>query len=353
MKIIWILLLILGGPVLAEVSVERPKHHTEDGFQNYPLTPEAPSFSIGFYLHRVWQSFFLPDVPEEHSLSEEQALNQFESLKGKDTLTWIGQSTFLIRIDGRIILTDPFFSEYAGPYSMGPRRFVKPGISIENLPLIDVMVISHNHYDHLDDAFIEALPNKEGIHVFVPLGLKAFFSERGYSRIHELDWYENARVNDLQITALPAVHYSGRGLADKNKSLWCSWSIDSPSGRYYFLGDSAYSPELFGQIGAYFNSFNLAMLPIGTYGNRKYGVNNHTTPEEAVSIGMEINAKVLVGIHWGTIEMSDESPWEPPERFKAATKKTGVSAERAWVMKIGETRTLPAVGISEFTSETN
>lgn len=341
MKFIWALLLVFSLPVLAEASGDRLKHHTDEGFQNYPITPAAPSLGIGFYLRRAWSSFFLPDVPNDHSLTEAQAIKEFEALQGQNTLTWIGQSTFLIKLEGKIILTDPFFSEYAGPYSVGPRRFIEPGISAENLPLIDIIVISHNHYDHLDEAFIEALPNKNDIHVFVPLGLKGFFTERGYSQVHELDWYENASVNTLKITALPSVHYSGRGASDKNKTLWCSWSIDTPSGSYYFLGDSAYSPTLFKEIGEGFNSFDLAMLPIGTYGNRKYGVNNHTTPEEAVSIGIDLNANRVLGIHWGTIDMSDEPPWEPPKRFKAATQKAGISLERTWLMKIGETRILP------------
>ena len=348
MKTVRVLLLILGLLILTGASANRPMHHTDEGFQNYPLTPPAPSLGIGFYLRRAWSSFFLPDVPTDHYLAEAQAIKQLEALKGNDTLTWIGQSTFLIRVEGKAILTDPFFSEYAGPYSMGPKRFIEPGMSAENLPLIDIIVISHNHYDHLDEAFIEVLPNKNDIHVFAPLGLKGFFTERGYSQVHELDWYENASVNTLKITALPSVHYSGRGGSDKNKTLWCSWSIDTPSGSYYFLGDSAYSPTLFKEIGEGFNSFDLAMLPIGTYGNRKYGVDNHTTPEEAASIGVDVNANIVLGIHWGTIEMSDESPWEPPKRFKAATQKAGIPLERTWLMKIGETRILPNTSSNTF-----
>ena len=348
MKTIWALLLVLGLPILTEASADRPKHHADEGFQNYPITPPAPSLGIGFYLRRAWSSFFLPDTPKDHYLTEEQAIKQLEALKGNNTLTWIGQSTFLIRLEGEMILTDPFFSEYAGPYSMGPRRFIKPGISAENLPLIDIIVISHNHYDHLDETLIKALPNKRDIHVFAPLGLKSFFTERGYSQIHELDWYENASVNTLQITALPSVHYSGRRLSDKNKTLWCSWGINAPSGRYYFLGDSAYSPTLFKEIGKNFNTFDLALLPIGTYGNKKYGVNNHTTPEEAVSVGIDVNANRVLGIHWGTIEMSDEPPWEPPIRFKAAAQKAGISSEHIWIMKIGETRILPSTRNNSF-----
>lgn len=130
-------------------------------------------------------------------------------------------------------------------------------------------------------------------------------------------------------------------MGDKNKSLWCSWAISSSSGQYYFIGDSAYSPTIFKKIGEKFGGFDLAIVTIGAYGNRKYGVNNHTTPEEAVTIGREINAKTLLGIHWGTINLSDEYPWEPPERFEGAAKKSGFSPEDIWVFKIGETRKLP------------
>ncbi len=345
-------LLVMSLIPLTVMSEENPKHHTPDGFQNYPLIPPAPSLGPGFYLNRIWSSFFLPEVPANHNLSREKALNQFRELKDKNTLTWIGQSTFLIKIEGKTILTDPFFSDYAGPYSMGPKRFVKPGISRNNLPPIDVMLISHNHYDHLDEEFIEALPGKDTIHVFVPLGLKSFFTERGYIQVHELDWNESISISDFQITSLPTVHYSGRGLSDRNKTLWCSWALVTPYGKYFFAGDTAYSPTVFKQIGTKFGSFDLAMLTIGTYGNRKYGVNNPTTPEEAIDMGIEMSASTLVGMHWGTIEMSDEPTLEPAERFRQAGEKAGLSVEQVWLMKIGETRLLPvAAGREENFSD--
>ena len=303
--------------------------------------PEPPPLGISFYLRRVKSSFNLPVVPESHYLSEEDAITQLYNFKSKNTITWIGQSTLLIKIDGKFILTDPFFSKYASPFAVGPIRFVNPGISPKAIPKIDIIIISHNHYDHLDEEFIDTLPNKEKIHVFVPLKLKSFFTDRGFNFVHELDWYETYSVYNLQLTALPTVHYSGRGLGDKKKSLWCSWAIASPYGRYYFIGDSAYSPTIFKEIGKKFNSFDLALVTIGTYGNRKYGVNNHTTPEEAVKIGKEINAKALLGINWGTIELSDEGPWEPPLRFKKSAQKEGFSPENTWLMKIGETHRLP------------
>lgn len=318
-----------------------PKHHTTEGFRNYPIVEDTPSLGFNFYMHRVISSLSSPDVPKNHILSEKNAIALYKELNDKNTITWIGQSTLLIKIDGTVIITDPFFSKYASPLPIGPRRYVNPGISPENLPNIDIILVSHNHYDHLDSDFIESLKNKDDVHVFVPLKLKSFFSERGYKNIHERDWYESDSIYNIQFTCLPTVHYSGRKLSDRNKSLWCSWAISSAGGQYYFIGDSGYSLSIFKEIGKRFGSFDLAMVTIGTYGNRKYGVNNHTTPEEAVTIGKEINAKTLLGIHWGTIELSDEDPWEPPERFNEAAKKSGYSPDDIWIFKIGETRILP------------
>jgi len=282
----------------------------------------------------------MPTVPKSHYLSERDAAVLLHSFKNKNSITWIGQSTLLIKIDGTYILTDPFFSQLASPLPVGPGRYAAPGISLKGLPPVDIIIISHNHYDHLDADFIEALPGKEKINVFVPLKLKKFFTDRGYRHVHELDWYETRSIHNIKLTALPIVHYSSRSFNDKNKTLWCSWAIVSPHGKYYFIGDSAYSPTIFKNIGKKFGAFDLAMVTIGTYGNRRYGVNNHTTPEEAVAIGRELRAKALLGIHWGTIELSDENPWEPPERFKKSAEKKGFSSEDVWVMKIGETRIL-------------
>ena len=340
--VIWALVLSMQFSVagLAQ-ETQKPMHYTEEGFRNYPVTEDAPSLGFKFYWNRFTSSFSQPDVPESHVLPEDKAVALYEALRDEDTITWIGQSTLLIKIDGVTILADPFFSKLASPLIVGPSRYVDPGISAENLPPIDIIVVSHNHYDHLDEKFIEAVPNKDDIQVFVPLKLGAFFSERGFSNIHELDWHQSGMFKNIQFTALPMVHFSGRSLGDKNETLWCSWVISGLSGKYLFVGDSAYSPSLFKEIGDKFSSFDLAMVTIGTYGNRKYGVNNHTTPEEAVAIGREVNAKTLLGIHWGTIDLSEEPPWEPPERFRKAANEAGYSSENIWLMKIGETRRLP------------
>lgn len=341
-SLLFILIFIIQACISKlEWKQNMPKHHTTEGFRNYPIVEDAPPLGFSFYLRRIISSFRIPDVPKSHILAEKNAIALYKELSTQNTITWIGQSTLLIKIDGKTILTDPFFSTYASPLPIGPHRYVNPGLSPENLPNIDIILVSHNHYDHLDSDFIESLNNKDDVHVFVPLKLKSFFSERGYKNIHERDWYESDSIYNINFTCLPTVHYSGRGLGDKNKSLWCSWAISSSNGQYYFIGDCAYSPSIFKEIGKKFGSFDLAMVTIGTYGNRKYGVNNHTTPEETVTIGKEINAKTLLGIHWGTIDLSDEDPWEPPERFYKAAKKSGYSPNDIWTFRIGETRILP------------
>lgn len=211
-------------------------HHTATGYRNYPHTEPEPLKGIFFNIRRVSDYFARPPVPGDHSMSEEEAIVGYYRHEDEDTLTWLGHSTFLIKIGGKVILTDPFLSDIASPFFIGPRRFIPPGITHRNLPPIDVIMVSHDHADHLDAKAIEELPRKETIEVIVPLGLKPFFTERGYGRVTELDWNQAASVGDVRFEALPAVHSSGRKAAklDWNKTLWCSWAI-SAGGMRIFL----------------------------------------------------------------------------------------------------------------------
>ncbi len=320
----------------------RPKHHTPNGFRNYPVIPELSPLGAAFYFRRVMDAFNLPDVPRDHYLSENDSIDQFRQVNGQNSITWLGHATFLIRLDGMTILTDPFLTEYASPFwYFGSRRYVPPGIRLENLPPVDMIVVSHNHFDHLDIGTINALKGKEKIQVFVPLGLKPIFEDQGYTNIKELDWNERFLYEGIQLTALPAVHFSGRGLNDKNKTLWCSWSISSPSGKLFFAGDTAYSPTIFKTIGKENGPYDLALVSIGAYKTRKSGPASHLTPEEAVKVALETKSNAAVAMHWGTIRLSDEPIWEPPVRFKKAAKENNLSSDCTWVMKIGETRLIP------------
>lgn len=331
---------LVGCLPLSRAAKGKPGHHMTEGFRNYPPASAPSSYGrFSFFTRRIWGSLFLPEIPPEHVLPEKKAIAQLNMLQEENTLTWLGHSTFLIKLDGKTILTDPFLTEYAGPVTWaGPRRFVPPGISIKNLPPIDIVVVSHNHYDHLDETTIESLPGKKKMDVVVPLGLKVFFTQRGYPNVKELDWEENTSVDNIQMTSLPAVHFSGRGIGDRNKTLWCSWAIVSSSGKYYFAGDTAYSSTIFRDIGKKYKSFNLAIVPIGAYEPQEMMKAFHTTPEQAIEVGIDVRADFMVGSHWGTIELSDEPHWEPPQRFRAYARKVGFTRKQVWIMKIGETR---------------
>jgi len=320
--------------------IQKSAHHTEFGFQNHPFIPTAAPKGATFYLRRFWHSISLPDVPATHSLSQQLALEQWQNTKGS-RITWLGHASFLIQINGQTILTDPFLSEFASPLSWaGPRRFVEPGLAFDNLPQIDIIIVSHNHYDHLDDWTVRSLSSKQQIHVFVPLGLKEFFQERGYSQVTELDWYQQAKLDNLKFTALPAVHDSARSTSDHNQTLWASWLIQTLQLKVYFVGDSAYTKSLYTSIGERFGPFDYVFVPIGAYEPRELMWMSHMTPEEAVSLGRDLKANRLIASHWGTINLSDEPTWEPPNRFRVAGENQGFNKDRLWIMKIGETREL-------------
>ena len=318
-----------------------PEHHTEVGFQNHPFVKTAAPKGFLFYVRRFWGSVFTPDIPEGHALSEEDSIHLLHSVEG-DSITWLGHATFLIRVSGKRILTDPFLSEFASPISWaGPRRFVDSGISSENLPPIDIVIVSHNHYDHLDNETISNLNNKERIHVLVPLGLKSFFIERGYKKVTELDWQESVTIENIEFTSLPSVHDSARSTDDRNKTLWASWVIKSLERKILFVGDTGYSEVIYHNIGEEYGSFDYAILPIGAYEPRELMWMSHVTPEEAISIGTDVRANTLVASHWGTVSsLSDEPSFEPPVRFKKRGNDTGFSDKEMWIMKVGETRAM-------------
>jgi L-ascorbate metabolism protein UlaG (beta-lactamase superfamily) len=201
-------------------------------------------------------------------------------------------------------------------------------------------VLSHNHYDHLDTRTLDQLPGKERIVAIVPLGLGDYFRQRGFGVVNEVDWHDSIDLGAVTVTALPAIHFSRRGPFDRNKSLWMSAAIAWPGQRVYFSGDTAHGP-VFHEIGERYGPFTTALLGIGAYLPQIIMKASHTTPEEAVQVGRDIEADTLVAMHWGTVVLTDEPPFEPPERFRLAAAEAGYDGERAWIMKIGETRALP------------
>jgi N-acyl-phosphatidylethanolamine-hydrolysing phospholipase D len=322
-------------------SSNKPKHHTSSGYQNYPFVKTAAPKGLLFYFRRVWSSVFVPDIPDGHKLSEWESTELLNSIES-DRITWLGHASFLIKIANKTILTDPFLSKYASPVSWaGPTRFVESPIPINKLPSIDIVIISHNHYDHLDDETVSNLKNKKNIHIIVPLGLKPFFIERGYTKVTALDWGQSVSVEGIEMTAEPAVHDSARSISDHNKTLWASWVIRSAQKRIFFIGDTGYSYTIFKSLGDKYGSFDYAILPIGAYEPRELMWMSHTTPEEAVSIGIDVRAKTLIASHWGTISsLSDEPIFSPPIRFKKSGADNDFLDKNLWTIKIGETRPL-------------
>ncbi len=334
----------VGRRALARGAVDgRPWHHTADGFRNPQGSPGRGGDS-GAWRSFFWRRFIdrsAVELPAGHVLPVAEALDGvFNRRSDGDRLTWLGHASFLLRLDGRTILTDPYLSDYASPLPpLGPRRFAPPGLPVERLPPIDLLLLSHSHYDHLDLPTIEALAGKERTLVVVPLGLGRYFRKRGYSQVEELDWYQDLTAGDLRITALPAIHFSKRTPFDHNRTLWTGYALQGRARRVYFAGDTAYGP-VFQEVGRELAPFDLALLPIGAYEPRLLMRGSHATPEEALQIARDLRAKRLVGMHWGTIRLTDEPPFEPPVRFRAAAAATGYDSDDTWVMRIGETRDL-------------
>ena len=264
------------------------------------------------------------------------------------TLTWVGHSTFLIQIGGVNVLTDPIWSMRASPVpGIGPRRVVPPGIPFDLLPSIDVVLQSHDHYDHLDDVTVCRLEARNpGAQWVVPLGLGSFLRRRGVHEIAELDWWQQARWGPLAIGCTPAQHFSGRTPWDGNRALWCGWTVATPDRRLYFAGDTGYHPE-FSAVGRRFGPFDVVLLPVGAYEPRWVMRAVHMNPEEAIQAFQEIRQSGMangptrfVPMHWGTFKLTDEPLDEPPHRALAAWQAAGLAREHYCQLVHGETLTL-------------
>lgn len=323
----------------------RPWHHLPDGrFRNPPGSPRhSVSFSkiVSHISRHMGGDEYDMTPPPGHLLTPEATLEGLRNLNGGRSLTWLGHSSFLIRLAGRTLLLDPFLSTYASPVSgVGPRRYVAPPLRADQLPQVDVLVVSHNHYDHLDEAVVESLPGKTRTTVIAPLGLGGFFRDRGYTDIRELDWNGSTAVGDLTITGLPAIHFSRRGLGDGNTTLWSGWSLAGEGLKIYYSGDTAYGP-VFRDIGRDHGPFDLGLVTIGAYHPREMFGASHASPEEAAQMCLDLGIRRAVGMHWGVIRLTGEPPYEPGPRFTEAARKAGLPKEAVWRMAIGQTRPLP------------
>lgn len=239
-------------------------------------------------------------------------------------VTWLGHATALVEIDGARILTDPVWSERVSPSEwIGPRRFFAPPLPLEELPPIDAVLVSHDHYDHLDMRTIEPLAER-GARFFVPLGVGAHLEAWGVapSRIEELDWDESRLVGGVTATLAPARHFSGRGFTDRDVTLWGSWVVAGPEHRVYYSGDSGYF-DGFREIGAAYGPFDAALMSLASYGPTWPHV--HMTPEELVRAHVEIGGGIFLPVHWATFNLAFHDWNEPILRASVAAAAAGVT----------------------------
>lgn len=364
--------LVLAAPILLAgcqnvnpyFDASKP-HHRADGFQNRYV--EFKPKGLGELVRWRWDAW-RHDLPPKAltpapTVAPELSFIGANANAGADmqpSITFIGHATSLLQIplghQGLQVLTDPVFFERASPLTfIGPKRLQPPGMSIAQLPHIDLVLISHNHYDHLDEASVRALAAQAGGPplFIVPLGLAAWLRSHGVADAVELDWFDTHRIERdgavAEVTLTPAQHWSGRGLGDRLQTLWGGYALLAPDFHFWFAGDTGYSRD-FADIGALFaprhtaaqgGGFDLALIPIGAYKPRWFMSEQHVNPEESVRIHRDVGSKHSIGVHWGTFDLTDEPADQAPIDLAQATRAAGLAADEFSTLAIGQTQRLP------------
>jgi len=344
-------------------SVAQPSHHRAGGFAN-----SNPAVVIGNFpwYEMVWRSLrgdFKPLAEPRNGYSTfarewSKAVDHaaLALRQQAPVVSWLGHVTVLLQVGGLNVLTDPTLANFAGPYGrFGAPRMVPAPLRADQLPPIDVLLISHNHYDHLCDATIAALVRSgQKPRIFVPLGLKAWFDARNIPHVTELDWWQHADITQdrdgadlaqpVRIHFTPAQHWSRRTPFDTNASLWGGYMVEHRPGaanawRFLFPGDTGYSAD-FQAIRQRLGAVDLLALPIGAYLPRDFMKSMHVNPADAVQLMLDVEARQALGVHWGTFKLTQEAFDQPPHDVAAALQARGLPLERIWLMRHGETRTV-------------
>ncbi|KAH9489073.1 hypothetical protein Btru_057712 [Bulinus truncatus] len=341
---------LLGQPQRSEELLVQPQRNG-DRFEN-PWKAWTYSFT------KLFQFLFLTkgegNSPNNENLDEtlpvvKEDLSLFETSPANGVRhMWIGHSTSLIQLDGVTFLTDPVFSERCTPcllnrVPVGPKRYRPPPCSIDELPHLDFVLISHNHYDHLDYNSVMLLNNRFGdkLQWFVPKGLKRWMNDSGCQNVTEMSWWqEQLVINNVRIVCTPCQHWCRRGIWDTNKVLWSSWCVLGPKHRFYFAGDTGYC-NVFKTIGDLYGPFTLATIPIGAYNPRWMLAYQHVDPEEAIEIHKDVKAKHSIGIHWGTFPMgAKEFYLEPKTKLQELLVQKGMDPSSFCAVNHGEITTV-------------
>lgn len=307
-----------------------PNYNGYGTFKNLELTLA----STGMKLSTIPKFFTIGDnkVPEKELPQKKLLKTFFDNNPQQPRITWFGHSALFVEMEGMNIFIDPMLGEVPAPHPLlGNERFNKElPISIENLPEIDLVLISHDHYDHLDYGSIQKLKSKVKM-FYVPLGIKAHLTEWGVdeNKVKEFDWWEKSTINGIEFVSTPARHFSGRGFT-RNNTLWCSWVLKSKNNAIFFSGDSGYGKH-FKEIGEKYGPFDFAMMECGQYNEQWAHI--HMTPEETIQASIDVQSKLMMPIHWGAFKLALHS-WDDP--IIRATNKAKELNTKITVPKIGE-----------------
>ena len=324
-------------------------HHRPDGgFQN-PWPGETPHGFGDFLRWRIaerWTKPLAPNPPRGSLPTRTPVIVAPRAARTYRSATWVGHATVLLQLGSLNVLTDPIWSDRATPVpGFGPRRLMPPAVDFGALPPIDVVLVSHNHYDHLDKPTVQRIAREFPESLWLcPLRLRPLLESFGARHVTECDWWQRVETPSFSAVCTPSRHFSNRWLGDRGETLWCGWTLAADDVRVFFAGDTALHPE-FAKIARTAGPFDLVLLPIGAYQPRWLMSSVHMNPDDALAAYRELSHDApklprCLPIHWGTFRLTDEPVDEPPQRFADLWRSAGLDEDANWTLVLGETRQL-------------